>query len=229
MNPVRRRWHEILDRYAALSRREQGMLAALLILGPFFLLYTFKVEPDLLQASTLTQSLGQQQTEVMVLNARLTGLQQQEKVDPDAVRREELARLQAEMLATSQRLSSLQETLMMPNEVAGLLEKLLDRNHRLRLVSLKTLAPESIVAPSANSEDSKETPRIARHFDIYRHGVELQLEGRYADLQAYLEQLEKLQKRVLWENVEFQVTEHPISRLRVTVYTLSADQAWLTL
>ncbi len=83
--------------------------------------------------------------------------------------------------------------LVRPEEMNGLLDGLLVRNAGLRLVSLKTLAPQSVL-PVVDAKDSPAKP-AERSFDLYRHGVEIRLEGSYGQLQAYLAQLEKLQQK----------------------------------
>jgi MSHA biogenesis protein MshJ len=69
----------------------------------------------------------------------------------------------------------------------------------------------------------------ARSFDLYRHGVEIRLEGSFAELQAYLVQLEALQKRLLWGQLQYRVTAYPTAEMSLMVYTLSPDRTWLAL
>lgn len=64
---------------------------------------------------------------------------------------------------------------------------------------------------------------------LYRHGVELVLEGSYADLLGYLQAMEALPQRVLWGGVQLQVEQHPRCVLTLRVYTLSRDPNWLEL
>mgnify|MGYP000045780683 CR=1 FL=1 len=58
-------------------------------------------------------------------------------------------------------------------------------------------------------------------------GVELVLEGGFADLLSYLRAMESLPQRVLWGSVSLKVEQHPRSVLTVRVYTLSRDPNWL--
>jgi len=62
---------------------------------------------------------------------------------------------------------------------------------------------------------------------VFRHGVELTLAGSYLDLYAYLSALEGLQTQLYWGRAEMSVAEYPVATLKLTVYTLSFDQAWL--
>jgi MSHA biogenesis protein MshJ len=65
---------------------------------------------------------------------------------------------------------------------------------------------------------------------LYRHGVEITVEGQYADLMGYLFALENLPgPRLLWGGIKLKVEKHPTVQLSLTVYTLSLDRAWLEL
>ena len=62
---------------------------------------------------------------------------------------------------------------------------------------------------------------------IFRHGVELTLVGGYLDLHAYLRALEELSTQLYWGKLEMNVTTYPAVSLKLTVYTVSFDKAWL--
>lgn len=65
---------------------------------------------------------------------------------------------------------------------------------------------------------------------LYRHGVEITVEGNYGDLMNYLASLENLPgPRLLWGGMRLKVEHHPAVQLSLTVYTLSLDRAWLEL
>jgi MSHA biogenesis protein MshJ len=65
---------------------------------------------------------------------------------------------------------------------------------------------------------------------LYRHGVEITVEGSYGDLMGYLSALESLPgPRLLWGGIKLKVEKHPTVQLSLTVYTLSLDKAWLEL
>lgn len=67
----------------------------------------------------------------------------------------------------------------------------------------------------------------AGHQSLYRHGVELVLEGSYTDLLAYLQALEAMPQHVLWGGLSLKVLQHPTTQLTVRLYTVSRDRHWL--
>lgn len=226
MSALAPRWAKLKARYGALQQRERVLVAAALILGPLMIGQSLVVDPRLAQVRRLEQSIVRQTSAMADMESQVAVLQQQAQIDPDAGRKAELAALKAERDGLDKQLQQFGSALVRPHEMNALLEGLLRKNAGLRLLSLKTLAPQSILGQKATEGDKKP---VERAFDLYRHGVEIRLEGRYGELQAYLEQLEKLPQRLLWGSLSYRVVEHPRAEMILTVYTLSPERTWLAL
>jgi len=223
MKSLRLSWSRLNERYAALSQRERLMLALAVVLGPLLIGHSLFVDPVRARARGLESGIATQSASAVQLQAEVVNLQQQLKIDPDAGRKAELAALVGERDKLDEQLRQFGSVLVRPEEMNGLLERLLARHAGLRLVSLKTLAPQSVLQPGDGAKDSDGKP-VERGFDLYRHGVEIRLEGSYGQLQAYLSQLEKLQQRLLWGQLSYRVLDYPKAELALTVYTLSPDK-----
>lgn len=228
MKGLRQQWQQINTRYAALSQRERVMVALALVLGPILIVNALFVEPLRGRLKSLEGSLATQTAAAQQLQAESASLQQQLTVDPDAGRKSELAGLLAERDKLDAQLQQFGTVLVRPEEMNGLLERLLARNAGLRLLSLKTLAPQSVLHSRETLTDSDGKP-AERAFDLFRHGVEIRLEGSYAQLQAYLIQLEGMQQRLLWGKLDYRVSDYPQAEMTLTVFTLSPDKTWLAL
>lgn len=226
MSGVREVWNKVAGRYAAFSLRERRLIAAALVLGPVMVGYTLLVEPLSIRGKNLQRTTEQQRVTMGDLSSQLATLQAQSQMDPDAARKAEVAVLQQQLAAVDERLKKLQDALVPPAEMNTLLERLLARHSGLRLITLKTLPPESILGAKGAADG---TPISSHDFNVYRHGVELQLEGGYLEMLSYLSQLEKSDKKILWGSLNFSVVDHPKARMTVTVHTLGADKAWLAL
>ena len=66
---------------------------------------------------------------------------------------------------------------------------------------------------------------VARN--VYKHGIELTLQGAYLDLLDYLARLERLPVQMFWAHAKMDAGDYPRVRLTVTVYTLSLNKNWL--
>jgi len=219
-------WKRLNERYAALTRRERLLVAAALVLVPLLVVETLVLDPQRARNRALERSLAQQSASVGELGAQVTSLQQRLLLDPDAGAKAEIAALKAEQQAVESELQRLGTTLVRPEEMNGVLESLLAGHAGLRLISLKTLQPQSVLG---GAEAAGAAGQPAARFDLYRHGVELRLEGSFADLQDYLKRLEQLPQRLLWGELQYEVLAYPKAEMRLTVHTLSADRSWLAL
>lgn len=223
-------WKNLNARYSALSQRERLLLAAALVFGPLFIANTLLLDPLAARKRSMTASLATQQSKYVETQTQLLILQQQAKQDPDASKREEQAKLQAAQQELDEKIRVFADSLVQPAEMNALLEGLLARQTGLRLISFKTLAPQSILpAPAPTAGEPAGKPRKPTNFDLYRHGVELRIEGNYAELLTYLSRLEQLPSRLLWGQLEYRVVEYPRAELHLTVYTLSNESTWLKL
>lgn len=224
---LRQSWSRLNDRYLALSRRERILVALALVLGPLMIGYSLFVDPQNTRLKVMETTLATDGATAARLQAEADNLQRQLATDPDAGRKADLAALNGERDKLDEQLRQFSSVLVRPEQMNGLLESLLVRQVGLRLVSLKTLAPQSVL-PVEEVKEGQAKP-AERSFDLYRHGVEIRLEGGYGQLQAYLTQLEKLQQKLLWGQLSYRVIEYPRAELTLTVYTLSPDRTWLAL
>ena len=231
-------WKRLKGRYDALTRRERILVAAGLVFGPMMLVNSTVLEPALAKTQTARQALRQADLTRNDLVNQLVALQAVLQDSPDAALRAELKKIAEAGVGFNERLVSLRRSLVSPAEMSGMLEQLLARHPGLRLVGLRTLAPESLLANADGGQptDTRQAPGMGTAntaeplaFDLFRHGVEVKLEGGFNDLHAYLAQLERQEKRLLWGRLTFEVVEHPRARLTLVIYTLSTDKAWLTL
>ena len=62
---------------------------------------------------------------------------------------------------------------------------------------------------------------------LWRHGVELVLEGSFSELEAYLAALESLPRRLQHGEMRLEVGQYPTATLTLKLYTLSLDKTWL--
>lgn len=231
MSALSTQWKQLGARFDAYSQRERALLAAALILGTLLLGNSLLVDPNFARAR-IAQRLGEQQAmEATSLESQITVTKAQLQVDPDAGRKAEIARLKAALAAVENNLKALEGSLVPPEQMNSLLEQLLASNTRVRLVSLKSLAPINLAEAGKTEEAAKPSLPAAetKALGLYKHGVEIRLEGGYADLYAWMSQLESSQRKLLWGDVRFTVVEHPRSVLSLTVYTLSTDKAWLAI
>lgn len=134
-------------------------------------------------------------------------------------------------------LRSFEASLVGPDQMLGLLEQMLARHGQVRLRSMQSLgrsdllpadaAPQPAAVTASGAAGRPQATAAPAGAGLYRHGVELTLEGGFADLLSYLQALEAMPERLLWGQVSFKVEQYPRATLTLRVHTISRDRHWL--
>jgi MSHA biogenesis protein MshJ len=154
------------------------------------------------------------------------GSLQRDMRDPNEENSKRLALLDSELQVIRGALSEHEKLLVSPQDIPALLERLLTRHASLRLISLRTLptVPANEPEPTADGdkklgEKDKQAEPVRRNgIDVWKHGVEIRLRGNYADLTAYLTELERLPQRLVWGKVSLNA-DYPKSELHLKIYS----------
>jgi MSHA biogenesis protein MshJ len=168
MSALAARWAVWADKFAARSRRERLIVAAVAVLGGGLLIFNFGVEPFLLQLRTATRVEAAARSDMARIQAQAVALAAQ-KGDPDAPARQRIASAKQEAEAVSRRLASFEAGMVPPDKMQAFLEALLARNRAVELLGLKTLPVALVGAPPAGPgpvkpEGEKPAPGAAAGF-----------------------------------------------------------------
>jgi MSHA biogenesis protein MshJ len=211
-----KRMAERLDA-ATLRERLLVFIAAASVL--VFAAHAAFIGPLRAEQKRLAAESEQQQKELRTIQASLQKLASRAAgQDPDAANRARQAVLRAELASLNQRIEQEQQRFTPPERMRSVLEEMLERNRRLVLLDLRTLAPVPVGTARGGPAGSA---------GLYRHGIELSVSGTYPELYEYLRALERLPTQLYWGRAELTVTDYPSSTLKLTVYTVSFDRTWL--
>ncbi len=242
-------WLKLSTKLDAMTLRERAMVFVAATGAILFLIYTLVVEPMLARQTVLLAQIKQQQNQVAGIDAEITAKAQGFNLDPDAQERIRLQAARVEIDRVSAGLLAVQKGLVAPEKIAPLLENLLSGHGKLRLMAMKTLpvtgmnesfaasaapvaAAASAAAPATQPAPAGQPAQPAAPKPrelLYRHGVEIVLQGSYLDMVNYMQALEALPVQLFWGKASLDAQQYPNSRLTLTLYTLSLDQKWMKL
>ncbi|MBR7635037.1 type II secretion system protein GspM [Janthinobacterium lividum] len=227
MLPLLKKWATAFD---ALSLRERLMVFGAAAAAVLFVFYFMSFNPLLAKRAALEASIAQKQSLLTATNKEIELTMLAHATDPDQEARTRLVALQAETASLAQALREQQHGLVAPERMVTLLEHLLRRHAGLRVVSLKTL-PASAVgvrqADAANGDAAAKAPSPAPL--LHQHGVEVVLQGSYADMVQYMQALQAMPTRVFWGAAHLDAASYPGATLTLTLHTLSMDDTWIAL
>ncbi len=128
----------------------------------------------------------------------------------------EIKRLQ-DMFDQDREVLEQQQQLLAPaREMRGLLEGLLEENARLKIKGIRTLAPQEVKVPS--------TVELGLAPVLYRHTMEIILQGSYNEMVRWLHRVETQPSRVLWDQAQLTADDPSGLTLALTVHTFSPDK-----
>jgi MSHA biogenesis protein MshJ len=223
-------------RWLALPRRERALLvgaAIVAVLGAGDLLL---LEPALKERARLLRQIGDEKAAHDALEASAGAAAH----DPDASARAQLETLRTQLRATEREFQSMQNGLVQPQQMGALLQSLLAEQHGLRLLGLRSLpvtplgdpgAAKRAATDKATGSEKAGAATTSRGDDawLYRHSVEVRIQGSYADMLAYLRAIEGLPRRVRWGDIEIDARTYPASTMTITLYTVSLEKTWWVL
>jgi MSHA biogenesis protein MshJ len=218
-------WQNITSKFEALKQRERWMVVCALFVVVYAVINMLLLSPVQARQKILSDELAADQAQIDTLNQQINTLAQSPVIDPDAQNKQRLAELQLRLALLETKLTGLQNTLISPDKMPDLLHSLLKKNGKLKLIALQTLPVKGLLESA--SEDKNQINEQA--LPVFKHGVEITIEGRYLDLLDYVAELEKMPWHVLWSKADLNAEHYPDNQLKLTVYTLSLDKTWLSI
>lgn len=233
---MKKAWHAMRERIDGAVLRER---IAIFMAGAFALVFLANflfIEPTLAKHRRVAREIAQRQSEIASVQEQIRKIAVGRQNRPDRALLERLDSMKLRIAEIEKRVAQEQRNLVPPDQVALVLDQMLSRNRNLVLVEMRSLPvldlAQKTKEPSSSSGSGSGDPvsgSLAGNpgAGVYRHGVEITLTGSYADLLAYLKDLEALPRQIYWGQFDLRVHEYPQLSLKLSVYTLSLDRVWI--
>lgn len=240
-------WQRISLKIDALTLRERAIIFLMAAVILVVLIDNFLLAPQFAEQHQLSQRIKQEQSQIVAIQAEIQQKVKSQAHDPNAPARARVQALQQQTMQMRATLRETQSTLVSPDKMPELLHGILKQDGKLKLVSLKTLPAESLndaTALKSNRTDEKtgsasngitngitsdKPERRQASEAIYKHGVEVVVEGGYLDILSYMVALEALPWKLFWGKARLNVETYPKATLTLTLFTLSLDKKWLSI
>lgn len=236
-------WQKLVQKIDALSLRERVIIFAMLAILFITILNAALLDRQFARQKQLSGQVNAGQAQIIQIRAEIQRAIHAQ-ADPDVANRERLQTLKQQSVQMQTVLLDMQKGLVSPDKMTVLLEDILGRDRKLRLLSLKTLPVTNLSEPNAPDsskahQDKAITTLIPSAGDIgessaiagavYKHGVEIVVQGQYLDMLDYMAALEAMPWQLFWGKAKLTVDEHPTATLTLTLFTMSLDKKWLNL
>jgi len=229
---MKAQWAKLSSRIDGMTLRERIAVFVAAVAAVLFVMNALVLDPLFARNRMLADQIRQQNMQVEAANAGIEAQMAAFNNNPDAPAQKQLADLNRDAAAMAGKLRAMQHGLVAAEKMGQLLQQLLRSNGKVKLLSLRTLPVTGMggaggVSGTSGNADAK--PATAQRELLYRHGVEVVLQGGYLDMLDYMEALEASPQQVFWGRAQLDAHEYPRSTLTLTLYTLGLDEKWMTL
>jgi MSHA biogenesis protein MshJ len=206
-------WQQLSDRFDLLTRREQILILLSGWVALLFVGFVVVIEPTMKDVTSIKRQLVSAANELVSSDNQIAAINRKLNSDPNNDVDKKIERLEQQTDGLNEQLTDRVASLVTPIQMSGLMEEVLRRTTRLKLVLLESQAPIQLI----NGDDE----------GYFIHPVQLTLRGRYFDVVNYLEQLEALPVKYYWRSFSYQVDKYPWADITLNVYTLGESKDFI--
>ena len=206
-------WQALSDRFDLLSRREQMLILLSGWVALLFVGFVVLVEPQMKDLQSAKKQIVSVASELIASDNQIILIDRKLKGDPNNEVESKIAGLEQQNQALDEQLRDRVASLVTPVQMSGLMEEVLRRSERLKLMALESQPPVQLI--SGDDEG------------YFIHPVRLTLRGRYFDVVNYLRQLEALPVKYYWQSFNYQVDKYPFANIQLDVYTLGESKDFI--
>ncbi len=238
---MKQQWQAYSSKYLQISPREQYLILGTGLVAIIFILYSFVVEPNFIQAQKYKKQTLTLQSSERSLKSSIAEIEAALQGDPNQALEKQIAQYQAKLAKVDQSLLTLTSELINPIQMRRALLELLNIQPGVRLQSFELVGAEQILTAtpssdkatkeqsSTNKKDLAEVDTNAEQqgIELYKHGIKIKLSGGYFQLRDYLSKLEKMSWKFFWQGFDYRVKEYPNSELEIEIYSLSTKKEFI--
>ncbi len=213
-----KRWQQYADRFDAQTPRERALIAISLLVAITFVWWAYYFDPKTVEIKSRQTENTRLQTEIDNTRVVLADIRRRINEGVHGQQQAQLEKLRSELqqLEDSLRVTTIE--LVDPEKMFQLMNQLLYRDSNLRLLALRRRE----VRPAFEIDEAED-----EEAGIYRHVLEIEFEGSYLDILAYVQALEGLDWKLLWDEIEIASGEYPRASVKIAVSTLSTRREWV--
>ncbi len=209
--------HSFMTWFDSISKREKVILIITVITMIIYAWNNYFYEPLQLDRKQLSTQLSALKTDISTQKLLATQIELAGKVDPNAENKKKLSEIKLELQKLKDQLKLDAKQFVSSQTMSVVLQQILQQDHSLSLLKLDTL-------PVAGLFDSAENKSW-----IFKHSLNITIEGSYFDSLNYLKSLESLDWFISWDSIDYKVSEYPLAITTFQLYTLSFEEQWLGL
>lgn len=214
-------YYEALQtRVDSFSLRERAMIFVAISAVLYLLWDNLLMAPVERQQHDILSRIETLRGEISALDQQTGEVMARHNTDPNRDDHRQLAALAQQLQQVDRQISELVSGLIEPNQMARILERVLENQQGLRFIRLENLGREALIDLGSEQGGNNSS-------GVFRHTMRLELEGNFNQTLAYLRALETLPWQFRWDEVKITMLSYPNANIVIKVHTLSLQEGWL--
>jgi len=211
---------QIEKKFNTRSLRERVLIFAALVaivyMGWNAALYNYFLATD----EEIAKNMQQIKSQINRLEGQIDTISEVVGRNPTAVLIERVTLLKKENEALNQKLRDSIKNMVSPQEMDEMIHDIISKTQNLTVVSIESLPAQPLFA----AKELKLNEGKAGSFQVFDHGIRIELMGGYFETLQFLKALEKQKMNVIWEELSYEVKKYPKASVVIVLRTLSLEE-----
>lgn len=209
---------ELQIKYKQLTIREKALALLSIIVLIVFTSVNFIISPMYDDFIALKKDEKSTKKLINTINSNIQSLDNKLDADPVAAIEREFKNLNIQHNQKIKALEKLKLALVSSDEMASLVEEVVDENKKLTLMSLTSKTPEVLLSQLVEGNEQ---------VLLYKHAIDIKLKGQYFALLAFMKKIEEKEHSISWSDIDYRVSKYPNAIMSFEIYTISTDKEFI--
>jgi len=205
------------------SMRERVLIFSALLIIIFAFWKAFIFDKIFGSQEAIAQNLQIMEKTIQQLQGQLTEVAKDIQSDPITKLRNQIRVVDVQNKRLEANLLELTKQLIPPVEMTRLLQDMIAERNGIQIIQVRNLPEEPLFTPEQLQSEETE---IAK-FQVYRHPLFIEFNADFHTTLAFIEALEALPWKMHWADLDYQVQQYPLAKVKLTIETLSLDRHWI--
>lgn len=211
---------QYVDKVNALAVRERLLAFFSFMVVVVFIWWQYYAQPLIDRTHLINEQNVALDQEVQALQISVDTIDRRISEGVHKTRQTQLVTLRHELNRIDDLLKLKTLELIEPEEMFTLMQQMLFAESKLILTELKR---KHVTPAFSLKENEADQPQI------YRHVMQIRFEGSYEKILRYLNRLEKLDWKLMWDRITLQAGDYPVIKADIEISTLSDSKHWVGL
>jgi MSHA biogenesis protein MshJ len=218
------------------SDKERIFILIIGFLVVFFLWDSLLYTKKSIETKKTTIKISAMKKEIAQSRLTLTNILSQIQSDPLKSLNEQKDQLTEQIQVLDEQIKKLTSNLVSPEEMVTVIKTLLEHAKGLELIEIKSLPVNELTLSAPKKEETvkstktdKKVPVVenAPKIKLYQHGLSLVFSGDFENIVRYLNDIERIKKKIVWNSMHYTVTNYPLAEVTLVVTTISDKRGFI--